>query len=332
MTSHLDNATWVVPGGTASSPVLDLNKYLVANLRHPTDPSTAPTPTPTTWATALADPATTAAVGALVAALAELFKRRKQRRESQDSEMEEEVRRRVRGELRRLGVTYSDIGESAGYSAETVRAQISGRRPIASSTVEAITSLAAESEQGRPAAVPDPRIPDAAAINQARDRGSLVVEEILRSSGSLPAAAFSQHSGKPSAGSTLKHGGGSARVQVSGTQQNRTRVMVPAQGPPAGPQTWRSVPPDPTTAETVAEFHARLAELRVWAGDLSLRRLVARNPGRLSRSTLSDMFRGTDRLPKHALLRDYVLACGAGSEWPRWDLAWQRLKNAAAQP
>lgn len=34
-----------------------------------------------------------------------------------------------------------------------------------------------------------------------------------------------------------------------------------------------------------------------------------------------------NRLPKLDLLQAYVSACGAASEWPRWNMAWQTASS-----
>ncbi len=92
--------------------------------------------------------------------------------------------------------------------------------------------------------------------------------------------------------------------------------------------TWAPLPPDPTGSATPEQFIERLHLLRIWAGDPSLRELEEAGRGELRRSTVSDMFKRTNRLPKRDLVRAFVLACGAGSEWPRWNLAWQSLAAA----
>lgn len=92
--------------------------------------------------------------------------------------------------------------------------------------------------------------------------------------------------------------------------------------------TWAPLPPDPTGTATPEQFIERLRLLRIWAGDPSLRELEEAGRGELRRSTVSDMFKRTNRLPKRDLVRAFVLACGAGSEWPRWNLAWQNIAAA----
>lgn len=108
-------------------------------------------------------------------------------------------------------------------------------------------------------------------------------------------------------------------AEVTG-RHNRTENAAP---PPAS---WRLPPPDPGGARDPGEYLACLRLLRIWAGDPTLRELSDRAPrGALPRSTISDMFRRTDRLPKYGVVKAFVEACGAASEWPRWFLAWQTI-------
>jgi tetratricopeptide (TPR) repeat protein len=88
---------------------------------------------------------------------------------------------------------------------------------------------------------------------------------------------------------------------------------------------WAPLPPDPTGAVTTKTFVEHLQLLLVWAGSPSMRQLEVRSRNQLRRSTISDMLRRTDRLPKRELVQTFVSACGAASEWPRWDLAWQAI-------
>jgi len=168
------------------------------------------------------------------------------------------VLRRTRGVLTRQKITYQDVGHQAWYSAETVRAQMSGRRTLAPKVAEAISGLL----------------------------------------------------------------GGPDGAWSAASEPERSRsVGLPRPDEPSR----RSLPPDPTEATTTGQFQAKLIELKVWAGDPSLRQLAARRHD-LPRSTLSDMLRRTDRLPRYDLLHGYVIACGAPHDWPLWDLAWQQLK------
>lgn len=89
---------------------------------------------------------------------------------------------------------------------------------------------------------------------------------------------------------------------------------------------WAPPPPDPSGASTPQELNELLHELRTWAGSPSLRRLE-QNATDLSRATVSDMLNQPDRLPKRGLLQAYVSACGAASEWPRWNMAWQTASS-----
>ncbi|HEV2347034.1 MAG TPA: hypothetical protein VGS97_23230 [Actinocrinis sp.] len=177
------------------------------------------------------------------------------------------ILRHTRRVLDQQRVTYRDIGHQAWYAAETVRAQVSGRRTLAPKTAEAISVLLGG--------------PD----------------------GAWSAARKPEHS--------------------------RSHCVVPAEVPRPVEPSGRSLPPDPTAATTTGQFHAKLVELKVWAGDPSLRQLAARRD-QLARSSLSDMLRRAARLPRYDLLREYVIACGALDQWPLWDLAWQRLKSRAS--
>lgn len=92
------------------------------------------------------------------------------------------------------------------------------------------------------------------------------------------------------------------------------------------------VGPDPQAAGTTEEFVAQLREVRAWAGDPTLRELEKRaGTGRLPRSSVNDMLRRTDRLPKIDLVTEFVKACGAGNALPAWIAAWHRLKRAQVE-
>lgn len=89
------------------------------------------------------------------------------------------------------------------------------------------------------------------------------------------------------------------------------------------------VGPDPRGASSPEEFIAQLRLLRAWAGDPTLRQLENRaGTGRLPRSSISDMLRRTNRLPKIDLVTEFVKACGAGAALPAWIAAWHRLSRA----
>lgn len=88
------------------------------------------------------------------------------------------------------------------------------------------------------------------------------------------------------------------------------------------------VGPNPQEANSIEEFVDQLRLLRAWAGDPTLRELEKRaETGRLPRSSISDMLRGTGRLPKLDLVVEFVKACGAGEALPAWIAAWHRLKR-----
>lgn len=87
--------------------------------------------------------------------------------------------------------------------------------------------------------------------------------------------------------------------------------------------------PNPQEANSVEEFVAQLRLLYEWAGEPPLRELEKRaGTGKLPRSTISDMLRRTERLPKIDLVTEFVKACGAGNALPAWIAAWHRLKRA----
>ena len=89
-----------------------------------------------------------------------------------------------------------------------------------------------------------------------------------------------------------------------------------------------AVSPNPQAARTPRQFIAQLHALRVWGGSPTLRELENRaGAGRLPRSSISDMLRRTDRLPKIDLLAAYVKACGAGETLQAWVAAWHRLNK-----
>ena len=295
---------------------------------------------------------TVALLTALVPLGLEAFKRRKQRRElmpfapnasgvvdvpgvgavsatevaavrtelAQAGVTDADILQEVRRELARQHITYATIGQLAGYSAETVRAQLTGRRTIALGTAETITSLlrldATSPVEPSLTEVAMRRAYAAADLATLEEPQMQAVELLTKLAESTHLQFETEQNHKPRKPVRL-HGNGSLGSMFY-DPGSRSRVEAEP--------SWRSVPPDPTTVETVHQLHATMVELRDWAGGPSLRKLAARSPG-LSHSTLNDMFHRTDRLPRNELLREYVRACGAGSEWPRWDLAWQRLQK-----
>lgn len=88
------------------------------------------------------------------------------------------------------------------------------------------------------------------------------------------------------------------------------------------------VGPNPQGANSVEEFVDQLRLLYAWAGEPTLRELEKRaGIGKLPRSSVSDMLRGTGRLPKIDLATEFVKACGAEAALPAWLAAWHRLKR-----
>lgn len=88
------------------------------------------------------------------------------------------------------------------------------------------------------------------------------------------------------------------------------------------------VGPNPQEANSIEEFVDQLRLLRAWAGNPTLRELEKRaETGKLPRSSISDMLRGTGRLPKLDLVAEFVKACRAEAALPAWIAAWHRLKR-----
>lgn len=87
-------------------------------------------------------------------------------------------------------------------------------------------------------------------------------------------------------------------------------------------------PPDPETAHSPTAFIARLAELKVWAGNPSYEQLARRSG--VPRSTLADALSPRrSRLPTLDLVRRFVAACGVDAEGRRrWEAVWLRLRCA----
>ncbi|WP_406154575.1 helix-turn-helix domain-containing protein [Streptomyces canus] len=89
--------------------------------------------------------------------------------------------------------------------------------------------------------------------------------------------------------------------------------------------------PDPIRVSTPAELTQALKAVHIWAGEPSLRKLEARSGGRLRRSSVSDMLRGTT-LPEYDRFIAFLRACGIeGSNLDVWVFTWRRLK-ALAKP
>ncbi|MGW1176436.1 hypothetical protein ACWD4P_22310 [Kitasatospora sp. NPDC002543] len=102
------------------------------------------------------------------------------------------------------------------------------------------------------------------------------------------------------------------------------RVPVPAAGEP-----------DPVMFSTVREFVAGLEDVRVWAGEPSLRRLEERSArlhqqrptayGRvLRRSTISDMLNAS-ALPRMEKVRHFLQICGV-RDIDAWVYTWRRVR------
>ncbi|MFB7124127.1 hypothetical protein [Kitasatospora sp. NPDC056273] len=103
------------------------------------------------------------------------------------------------------------------------------------------------------------------------------------------------------------------------------RVPVPAAGEP-----------DPVLFSTVKEFVAGLEDVRVWAGEPSLRRLEERSArlhqqrqtayGKvLRRSTISDMLNATS-LPQMEKVRHFLQICGV-RDIDAWVYTWRRVRT-----
>ncbi|MGW2873702.1 hypothetical protein [Kitasatospora sp. NPDC001225] len=103
------------------------------------------------------------------------------------------------------------------------------------------------------------------------------------------------------------------------------RVPVPAAGEP-----------DPVLFSTAKEFVAGLEDVRVWAGEPSLRRLEERSArlhqqrqtayGKvLRRSTISDMLNATS-LPQMEKVRHFLQICGV-RDIDAWVYTWRRVRT-----
>lgn len=75
-----------------------------------------------------------------------------------------------------------------------------------------------------------------------------------------------------------------------------------------------------------------MRQLRVWAGDPSLRDLADRaGVGQLPKSSLGDVLR-RGVLPELGLLHAFVQACGGELHWTHWFEAWFRLSGSTMSP
>jgi hypothetical protein len=83
--------------------------------------------------------------------------------------------------------------------------------------------------------------------------------------------------------------------------------------------------PDPMAAATGAELVAMMRQLRLWAGQPTLRQISARAEKRLAISTLSVTLRSAN-LPPFELVVTFAQACGcAEDEVCRWATAWRSI-------
>ena len=142
----------------------------------------------------------------------------------------------------------------------------------------------------------------------------------------LKAEPFTRDFGsRPDRAATASDDGrGPARKQVGNVQRAGVLVSGDHNVVHMAP-TWAPPPPDPSTAFRPEEFNVNLRLLLGWAGNPSLRKLEEVSRGELKRATVSDMLRRADHLPKRDLVQSFVTACGAASEWPRWNMAWQSV-------
>ena len=88
-------------------------------------------------------------------------------------------------------------------------------------------------------------------------------------------------------------------------------------------------PPDPQMIRSYAELVDMLQQLRIWAGNPSLRDLERRSP-LLRRSTVSDLLNGK-RQPRLEVVRAFVGACDLDERaCNRWAIAWRQATRAQA--
>jgi transcriptional regulator with XRE-family HTH domain len=101
-------------------------------------------------------------------------------------------------------------------------------------------------------------------------------------------------------------------------------------------------PPAPITAQTAADFTDYLIQLRIWAGDESLREIEKKTktiaeakrkegiPGNyfISRNTLHNALRKPDRLPTREFLEAFLTYCRISvRDREYWIQAWQRIRH-----
>ncbi|MFD3841419.1 hypothetical protein ACFWWC_34935 [Streptomyces sp. NPDC058642] len=84
--------------------------------------------------------------------------------------------------------------------------------------------------------------------------------------------------------------------------------------------------PDPLPVSTVSELIQALNEVHLWAGSPSLRELEQQD-SRLRRSTVSEMLRRRESIPKYEQFMAFLQACGIeGRYLDDWVFTWRRLK------
>lgn len=83
--------------------------------------------------------------------------------------------------------------------------------------------------------------------------------------------------------------------------------------------------PDPDTITTVAELLEAMRLYRIWAGNISYRKLSAVCRNRFSPSGFHKALNG-GTLPGFELVRDFIGACGATEDYrDRFLAAWRRV-------
>ncbi|MEV0453817.1 helix-turn-helix domain-containing protein [Catellatospora methionotrophica] len=140
-----------------------------------------------------------------------------------------------------------------------------------------------------------------------------------------------------------------AMTQKQSEQLNRGAAPVALNT--VAPARVRPEAPRPAGCETAAELRRRLVQVKVWAGNPSLRRLSQMMESQPGASTLSDLFRPTRRtkcshcglnpcestgqrvadqeqtVPRLDLMLDFLIACGI-RDTLRWERVWNKLKIA----
>ena len=173
-------------------------------------------------------------------------------------------------------------------------------------------------------------------LRRMRNRADLTYRELAAKTGRAPSTLTAAADGQrlpswPVTRAWVQACGGNGNAVLDLYERARTIVGRPAPSPDLS----AGKPPDPAAAATAAELLAQMAQLRVWAGNPSLRTLNRGSGGRLPPTTVSEVLRNMRKnsLPRRELVLDYVRACGISDDAIReWERAWNVIRSREVNP